>query len=510
MLTYDLGERGGKSLYERLYEAIRSDIESGAIGPNEKLPSKRELARHLGLSLITVEGAYSQLMAEGYVYSRERSGYFAQDLGDAALSRHPAGLAQDGRGSSPAEDSPGAPSLLSGASDDRPLDGSAPFDLPHEGASPVEFDLTGARCAPGVFPYNLWAKTMRQVLSCESEDSLLDASRAQGSVELRRAIADHLQGFRGMSVSPDQVVVGAGAQVLYQLLVQLLGRGVPYAVEDPGYPRLASIYEANDVEVRHVPLDESGVSVAHLRESGAKVLHCMPSHQYPTGRVMSAARRREVLDWAVEEPGRYVIEDDYDCEFRLAGRPIPPLQRNDSAGRVIYANTFTRSLGPAFRFGYMVLPRELAGEFRRKLGFYSNTVGALDQLALARFIANGSYERHVNRLKSHYRKVQAAMVEALRSCDGVRATALDAGLHFIVEVDAPGGSPGAGSFERRVESLARDEGVAIRSLRGYGRGAADEGDGAARFVVSLVGILPDSAHSAASALERLFKKAACR
>lgn len=486
MLTYDLGSRGDKSLYEFIYESIRADIESGAIKPLQKLPSKRVLARHLGVSLITVEGAYAQLIAEGYVFTQQRRGYFAQDLGPGG----PSGRAVSTMVSSGVAGVRGA--LRRVQEDDPPGASAKPGD------HPLRYDFTGARPVAGVFPYSLWAKTMRQVLSCESEASLVDASRAQGSVELRTAIADYLQGFRGMRVCADQVVVGAGAQVLYQLLLQLLGRSGAIAVEDPGYPRLTSIYEANDVQVRHIPLDASGVVVDRLRESGARVLHCMPSHQYPTGTVMSAARRREVLDWASEGSGRYIIEDDYDCEFRLAGRPIPALQSIDSAGRVIYANTFTRSLGPAFRFGYMVLPMQLAREFRERLGFYTNTVSALDQLALARFMREGLYERHVNRLRSHYRKVQALLADAFRSHEGFSVSALDSGLHFILEYRAPGRGRITGDTVRAVREAVERRGIAVRLLQGFqADGDAGGEQDALRFVINLTSVGIDQAQDAA-------------
>ena len=269
-------------------------------------------------------------------------------------------------------------------------------------------------------------------------------------------------------------------------------------MEDPGYPRLTSIYEANDVAVRHIPLDASGVRVDRLRESGAQVLHCRPSHQYPTGTVMSAARRREVLDWASERSGRYVIEDDYDCEFRLAGRPIPALQSIDSAGRVIYANTFTRSLGPAFRFGYMVLPAQLAREFRDRLGFYTNTVSALDQLALARFMREGLYERHVNRLRGHYRKVQALLVDAFRSYEGFSVAALDSGLHFILEYRMPGQGCKAGDTARAVQEAIGEQGIAVLPLQGFRvDGDAQDAQDALRFVINLTSVGIEQAQEAA-------------
>lgn len=200
---------------------------------------------------------------------------------------------------------------------------------------------------------------------------------------------------------------------MYNLIVQLLGRTRRFAVEDPGYPRLTSIYRANDVPLSHVPMDAAGMDVAALRASGASVAHLMPSHQFPTGLVTPVSRRYELLGWAAEEPGRYLVEDDYDCEFRLAGRPIPAMKSIDAVDRVVYVNTFARSLGPSFRIAYAVLPAHLAERFRSALGFYSCTVSTMEQLVLARFIEHGDFERHVNRMRSHYRAVKGALVEAL-------------------------------------------------------------------------------------------------
>ena len=292
MLTYQL-ERGpgAATLQGQLYALVRRDVEGGALGAGERLPSKRALARHLGVSVVTVEAAYGQLVAEGYLEARPRSGYFAADI--------------------PCPPAPTAPTAPTASA------------LPATSAAPIFADFSGATPAAGAFPYAAWARTIRRVLADESERTLLAASGPQGSRALREALAAHLRGLRGMEVDPGQIVVGAGAQTLYHLLVQLLGRHRRFAVEDPGYPRLAATYRAEGAEVAPVALDGDGPSVAALRASGATVLHCMPSHQFPTGLGTPARRRHELLAWAAEEPGRYLVEDDYDCEFRMAGRPLP-------------------------------------------------------------------------------------------------------------------------------------------------------------------------------------------
>lgn len=560
MLTYSFSNKGELSMYEYLYRCIRSDIEAGAIAPGEKLPSKRSFARHLGVSLITVEGAYSQLIAEGYLRAEPRRGYFACDLNSSGVvsGRKPSLL---GVGSSSLETAyPTDGNLLpeeglaqayaSLAAAGRPREGR--IDAGGQSATlasssggngfndeAVFADFTGSSVPLGMFPYAAWAKSLRDALTRESERMLVGETGFAGALRLRKAIADHLRGFRGMEVDPECIVVGAGSQVLYNWLVQLLGRNLCYGVEDPGYLRLSRIYEANNVELSHIPLDENGIDMASVVESSADVLHLMPSHQFPTGIVTSIGRRYELLGWASVKDNRYLVEDDYDCEFRLTGRPIPSLQSIDATGKVIYANTFTKSLGPAFRIGYLVLPPALADRFKRELGFYSCTVSAIDQLALARFIESGDYERHVNRLRTYYRSVRDALVSAFQASsfsERVSIEEQDAGIHFIMGISidakmpevrksAPQGhatryrfddvvtenakdccqpaSPVAESrWEREFVDAAQGRGVRIVPLSlFYSKSAAPERGPVRRFLVSFGGIELDSVEPAVAALE---------
>lgn len=560
MLTYSFSNKGELSMYEYLYRCIRSDIESGAIAPGEKLPSKRSFARHLGVSLITVEGAYSQLIAEGYLRAEPRRGYFACDLNSSGVvsGRKPSllGVGSSSLGTTYPTDGDLLPeeglaqAYASLAAAGRPREGR--IDAGGQSATlasssggngfndeAVFADFTGSSVPLGMFPYAAWAKSLRDALTRESERMLVGETGFAGALRLRKAIADHLRGFRGMEVDPECIVVGAGSQVLYNWLVQLLGRNLHYGVEDPGYLRLSRIYEANNVELSHIPLDENGIDMASVVESSADVLHLMPSHQFPTGIVTSIGRRYELLGWASAKDNRYLVEDDYDCEFRLTGRPIPSLQSIDATGKVIYANTFTKSLGPAFRIGYLVLPPELADRFRRELGFYSCTVSAIDQLALARFIESGDYERHVNRLRTYYRSVRDALVSAFQASsfsERVSIEEQDAGIHFIMGISidakmpevrksAPQGhatryrfddvatenvkdccqpaSPVAESrWEREFVDAAQGRGVRIVPLSlFYSKSAAPERGPVRRFLVSFGGIELDSVEPAVAALE---------
>ncbi len=488
--------RGDLALYEFLYRCIRHDIAHGKVEPGQKLPSKRALAKQLGVSLITVEAAYDQLVAEGYIRSRERCGYYASDLAPAAKIEEP-GSAQhrpettDAVASGARENRPANPKGLQpvsrekghpeGSAGHRPTTGPTALSadgIPTtsaDGASrpqntlpdmPLIADFMHSTLATTMLPYSAWAKAVRRTLSDESAASLAEAASAAGSPELRSAIADHLRQYRGMDVSPDQVVIGAGSQTLYQLLVQLLGRTRCYAVENPGYPLLTRMYEQQDAQVAHIGLDDSGIDIAALEASGASVAHIMPSHQFPTGIVTTAARRRELLNWA-REGDRYLIEDDYDSEFRMAGRPIPSLFGIDAAERVLYLNSFAKSLGAAFRMAYLVLPPQLAQRFREQLGFYASTVSPLDQLALARFIEQGHYDRHVNRLRTHARKTQDALVSALREAFGCRIAfaGLNDGLHFIMQLESERG-------ERELAAAAEAAGIRIAPLSSFAGAAS--------------------------------------
>lgn len=407
MLDYNLEQRGEASLYEYVYQQIRDDIVAGRIAAGEHLPSKRAFASHLGISVITIENAYSQLVAEGYICSKPRRGYYACEL-------------------------PDAPVLASAAEDADRDTAPASFGVHDSYGQPEQF----APLSPSALEAaRLWQSALRATLTPEDEREIFSPAPAQGTARLRCAIAHHLRGTRGMNVNPDNIVIGAGAQLLDTMLVQLLGADKTYAVEDPGYLRLTRIYQAMGCEVRHIPLDGEGVNLGELLDAGADVLHLMPSHQYPTGLVTSIARRYALLSWAAERPGRYLIEDDFDCEFRLAGKPIPALASIDAAQSVIYTNTFSKSLSSALRLAYMVLPDELMERFRRELGFYASSVSSVDQVALARLLESGDYERHVNRVRVRAREARDGLVALVRKAFPAGEVSIehaDAGLYCVL------------------------------------------------------------------------------
>ena len=359
MLTYHLDPQSKTPLYEQLYRAIRTDIMSGALAGGERLPSKRQLSANLRVSQITVETAYAQLLAEGYIISEPRRGYFVQrQLAVPAQAQQPAGI------------HPTAGAQAAVHVDDCP------------------YDFRTNIVDTGCFPFSTWARLSRSVLS-EYDDRLLRATDPCGAAELREQIARYLHDFRGINVSPDNILVGAGSEYLMHLVIQLLGRDRVYALENPGYRKLYQIFEANGAAVRPLPLDKSGLRADALAASDASVVYLTPSHHFPLGTVMPAARRLEILRWASAAPERYIIEDDYDSEFRYASRPIPALGELDRAGRVVYVNTFAKSLSPGLRIGYLVLPDALMARYRERFSLYSSTVPSFDQHTLAAFMRTG-------------------------------------------------------------------------------------------------------------------------
>ena len=392
MLTYELKKAPGVPLYEALYRSIRADILEGRLLPGQKLPSKRALAQNLEVSKITVEAAYNQLLAEGYITAKEKVGYFVEEV--------------EGRRLAP----PAAAAYV-----------TAPE--PETAGSGTE-----------KFPFSVWTKLQREVMLDYGEKLLLPLPN-RGVAELRQAIARHLAAFRGMVVDPENILIGAGTDFLYNLLIQLLGRDLLYAVEEPGYDKIRKIYAAGGVRVVGAAMDDRGVMPNRLGD--AQVLHISPSHHFPSGLVTPVSRRTELLEWAAGRDG-WIIEDDYDSEFRFDAHPMPAMQALEGGDRVIYMNTFSKTLAPSIRISYMVLPPALMARFQRELGFYSCTVPSFEQYTLARFLSRGHFEKHINRMRKFYKNRRNRVIGLLKTCafsEKLTILEQDAGLHFLLKVE---------------------------------------------------------------------------
>lgn len=413
-----LEKNSDKPLYEQLYELLRDDILTGRTAKNKKLPSKRALAEQLQVSIITVENAYSQLIAEGYVRAEQRSGYFVQYSGEA-ISPPRSGLPE------------------------KPKRGSVT-------------ESAGESAGAAIFPFSVWTRLMRSVI-LEQGERLLRPVENGGAYVLREAVSDHLYRTRGFYVPPERIIIGSGTEYLYNLLIQLLGRDKRYGVEDPGFPKLAKIYALNDVKYEYIPLDASGMIAAELYKKQVDIAHISPAHHFPTGIVMPISRRREILGWA-ESGERFIIEDDYDSEFRHSGKPVPTMFGMGSSERVIYINTFSQTIAPSVRISYMCLSGSLYALWREKMGFYACSVPAFEQYTLAGFISEGYFERHINRAKKRFKRICTQVTELISRYPDVRISEENAGLHFTIKAPE--------SSARIIEDCAA-RGVKVTPLAEY-------------------------------------------
>lgn len=468
MLTYDLRSRGTSSLYEFLYQSIREDIARGRIPCGTKLPSKRNLAQHLDIGVATVTAAYDQLITEGFVRTEQRRGYFVEDVSEfrckPVTPRVKDSSSEDGTSVGAecgAQDAAAGVFAAHGAQDARFDDASAgpnsrhretarssadtasdapAAETPHaiERARDPEYfvDLKANRTSVSLFPATVWGRYMREALSLPS-DNLLRSIPFNGLPELRRAIASYLRRTRGMDVSPDCIIIGAGSEYLYSRLLQMLGPTTTFAMENPGYRKFAAISKAFGNPWRPVPIDESGLLVDELEESGADVVHVSPANHFPTGIVMPIKRRLELFEWANRARKRYIIEDDYDSEFRYSGRLIMPLFADDASDKVIYLNAFSKTMVPSLRISYMVLPPKLLACYVDTMSFYSCTVSSFEQYALARFIDEGHLERHINRTRNFYRRQREAVLREIAQSPLAEISHVEernAGTHFLLYV----------------------------------------------------------------------------
>ena len=390
--------------------------------------------------------AYDQLLSEGYIEAKPYRGYFVcsteelQELGQG-LSVYSTEEKRDGE----REISAGLP-----RGQDTEL--YAGKETPRYDFSPNGIDMSG-------FPFGVWKRLTRNILN-DGNSELFSQGEAQGDYDLRLTISRYLHSSRGVNCSPEQIIVGAGNDYLLMLLEKILGRHVRIAMENPTYKRAYRIFKSFAYQIVTVDMDESGMKVSELRKENVSAVYVMPSHQYPTGVVMPIGRRAELLRWANEDAGRYLIEDDYDSEFRYRGKPIPSLQASDEHGKVIYIGTFSKAIAPAIRVSYMVLPQTLLKKYREECGFYSCTVSRIDQRILNEFIRDGYFERHLNKMRKIYRGKHDLLLECLKPFgESFQVSGEHAGLHLLLVSKGD-------MQERELIRTAAKQGVKVYGLSG--------------------------------------------
>ncbi|MBP1743798.1 MAG: transcriptional regulator with domain and aminotransferase domain [Firmicutes bacterium] len=427
MLTFAMDTEGGEPLYLQLYDYIKSEIQAGRIACSTKLPSKRKLSAHLGISQNTIQTAYDQLIEEGYVLPVERKGFFVCRLDNMVR------LESEGK---------------TGTRENKASAQNAAYDFSYHGV-----DMPN-------FPFSTWRRITKDVIN-EYDTELLRSCDIQGYANLRRSIAGYLRQSRGVNCSADQIVVSAGTEYLFQLLIQLLGSDSVYGIENPGYEKLNLLFNSSRAKFKAINIDNEGMVLEDIRKSGADVICITPAHQFPSGGIMPINRRIQILNWANEETNRYIIEDDYDSEFKYSGKPIPALQGLDSSGRVIYMGAFSKSLSPSLRISYMVLPEKLLKEFKERMAFIICPVPMIEQKVLCRFMQDGYFERHLNKMRNIYKKKREALTEGiLKTGRPMEVIGADAGLHLILRVNN-------GMSERQLVDTALNAGVRVYGLSKY-------------------------------------------
>lgn len=441
-------------LYDQLYRHIAGQIRSGALKAGEKLPSKRRLSERLRLSLTTVERAYALLADEGYLEARPRSGYRV------------------------------APVLT-----------SLPAEVPPAPPPPAKREelnecFSTSAVDTSVFPYATWARLTREAVYENPE--LLQRGDGQGDWAFRGTLAGFLHQYRGVNCTPEQIVLGAGVEGLMWVLLQLLPQAV-FALEDPGYVSLRRLLENLNRSYIPIPVDRQGMSATALASSDADVAYVTPSHQFPLGVTTPVGRRSELLGWAYEKPGRYLIEDDYDSEFRYSSRPIPAMQGLDERGRVIYVGTFSRTVAPSIRVAYMILPHDLLEVYRAKFGHAAATVSRFEQEALRRFLESGAYSRHLRRVGNLYRRRREALVSALSGRGTVGGG--EAGLHLLFTLP--------GREEKDLVDRAARAGYRVRGLGEY---CFRETPTPGTLVLGFAGLPEAEAPAAVADLKRAFEE----
>ena len=419
-------QKNEQPLYEQIYEQIRNKITDNELKPGDKLPSKRKLASFLEVSQTTIELAYAQLHAEGYIRSEARRGFFVEQIDELTPVSAPITI---------------APSL----EQERPS---------------YDYDFSPGTIDTSEFPFATWRKYAKEIIDASYQD-LLQLGHPQGDVELRSEIAQYIAHSRGVHCTPEQIIIGSGTEQLMALLLRMLGNQSLFAIENPGYLQMHPVFEHHHHPVVPIDVDQDGMIVEQLIQSEATAAFVTPSHQFPTGAVLSASRKATLLNWAYARKERFIVEDDYDSEFRYSGRPIPALKSLDQHGKVIYMSTFSKAFMPSLRMAYMVLPPALYETFKYDVIQYAATVPRFDQQIVARFMKNGHFARHLNRMRTVYKRKMQTVIDTLSTLSPkLTFFGEHAGMHVMIQLEDD-------RTEEHLLSLAHKQNIRLIGISQY-------------------------------------------
>ncbi|MGN0438485.1 MAG: PLP-dependent aminotransferase family protein [Lachnospiraceae bacterium] len=434
MITIPLQMDSKEPIYEQIYKQIRKEIIEGRIPCGTKLPSTRGLAANLLVSRSTIDMAYGQLVSEGYIEAVPQKGYFVSNL-ETLYEEGIEVFVEDEEEKIVRENSENC----------------------------IDFSLSGVDM--DYFPYHNWRKLMKESLIDDNKELFLSGNH-QGDYELRKTICNYIHQSRGVNCKPSQILIGAGSDYMLLLLSHILGENQHVAMENPAYKQAYTIFDSVGYQTTFISLDEQGPMLEPIEQCGANLLYVTPSHQFPSGMVMSVNRRRNILSWSVKEPGRYIIEDDYDSEFRYYGKPIPSLQSQDPFERVIYMGTLSKVIAPGIRLSYMVLPEPLLQKYKKRCSFYFSTVSRIDQLVIGKFFEEGYFERHLNRMRKIYKNKHDLLIRELKGISmPIVIKGENAGLHIVVQFGAK--TKQAMEIEKKIVDLSKQNHVIVYPISDY-------------------------------------------
>jgi GntR family transcriptional regulator/MocR family aminotransferase len=429
MFTFYFEENSRVSRYEQLYRHVKKLIMDDILTSRSKLPSRRKLADHLRISVTTVDQAYQQLIAEGYVISLPKRGFFVADILKLPVSQIKKCIRET---------------------------------IQHPEKKAYRFDFCTNVIDPDQFPYLRWAKLEKETILNEIKDRINDQDPL-GYYPLRAEIAKYLSRYRGIDATPEQILIGTGSETMITVLRGLFGDIATVALENPGVSRMKKMYDAFGIATVPVALDANGLSLNNIRDQKVTILHVTPSHQFPTGIVMPISRRMELLEWSGQLPGRFLVEDDYDSEFRFSGNPIPAMASLDREEKVIYMNSFTKSIAPSLRINFLVLPYSLLSQYLEVFRGHHCPVSLIAQVSLYQFMKQGWFESHLNRMKQRYREKRDVLIQRLKSSplgDKVHIENEDSGLHFLVRLSTL-------FSEEDIVEMAMKKGIRVYSISEY-------------------------------------------
>ena len=402
-------------LYMQIYKYFKNEIINGTYKANTKLPSKRNLAKEYNISLNTVDNAYSKLLEEGFIYSKERQGFFVSDVGELYV-----------------------------------LD-SKPIHITKEEEN-IEYDFSYSGVSEE-FPYKIFKKISSNIF--DNKD-ILEKVDYQGYLPLRTQISEYLDKSRGFKANPSQIVISSGSEYLFQIIFKLISG--KFGIEDPGYNMLSNIMDTNDIKYEFIPVDENGMDLTKLKKSKSDFCVITPAHQFPTGVIMNMQRRVELLNM---KKIKYVIEDDYDSEFKYSKRPVPALKSIDVNDKVIYIGSFSKSISPSFRVSFMVLPFDLVEKYNKIFKFFICPVSIMVQKMLTTFIETGEFEKHLNRMRKIYSKKRQLLIDMLSERKDITIRGADAGLHVVLEYPK-------NYSEEYIVKKAKEKKIKVYGLSSYG------------------------------------------